>query len=270
MGLQSGLAALGGDLWVSARCVALWPWPATVIGAVHSKTGWDDQRLFEAILRPGDFILTRTNRYKASNRAIPGAYKHLAVYVGPVRGRLDRERHAIDKPKTLGLGHIPAAHPVADTHLHAVVHAISEGVVCQDLGELLLHADYAAAVRPWTTREQQVRILECALGSVGLGYNFDFKPSGPEALYCTELGVTCAREAGISNLPAAERVAVSLAGVLLPLDALRYPVTLADNFLCYPMVCCTVSSSEPRFQRYSRLSKILRKAISEAPDAVDP
>lgn len=269
MGLTERLAAFGGDIWVSSRCAALWPWPAVVVGAVHSRIGWDDLRLFEAILRPGDLLLTRTNRYKASNRAIPGAFKHLGVYVGPVHGRLDRHAHTISKPRGLGLGYIPSAHPKPDIHPHAVVHAISEGVVAQDLGDVMMHADYVAAVRPARNSSHQTRMVETALASVGLGYNFDFKPTGPEALYCTELGVCAARSADLP-VPALSRIHVSIPGIILRLDRLRAEVTLADSFLCYPMVACSVSTSEPSFQRKSLLGDIMRKAIAACPDATEP
>jgi len=258
--LQSVLAAFAGDVWCSKRHVAFWPWPAVVFGKRKPAATWSDQRFFERLLKPGDFILATADRSPLPNKAISGtAMKHLAVYVGSVHGR--RSGHVIEKPR------MAAACPVnnASCHPHAIVHAVSEGVLCQDLGELLLASDYAAAVRPWAFPIQQPRIIQAALDAVGLEYNFDFKAGGPEALYCTELGTHCCRAAGV-EAPPTTLMPVSLLGLLLPLRRYREHVTLADAFFRFPAVCST-TSCRPELWRRMRYGSMAREQILHAPDA---
>lgn len=244
MGLKAILAAFGGDVWRSWRSVALWPYPALVYSLPRTGFTWLDYRKFCSLLKPGDFLLTRSDQYFLSNWAISGTFfKHLAVYTGGVIGHLDPGTRFIESPTGLSVDYAHTGKGTLRLHERTVTHAISEGVVCQDLGELLFHSDWVCAVRPWSTKAQQEEIVAMALKQVGKSYDFDFKLKR-DKFYCTELGVYCARIAGITA-PTLTRINTSLFGLLLPLKRFRTEVALADNFIRkYPMVCASGSCGE--------------------------
>jgi hypothetical protein len=258
MGFQAKLAAVGGDLWRSWRMLALWPWPAVIYGRHRGLVDAEDYRCFTRLLQAGDLLLMRSEPYFLSNHFIcrnGTAFSHLGVYTGPVAGFLSRDTGIIAKPRSL---------PVDDEALitgqfrRTVTHAVSEGVVCQDLLDVFLHADWIVAVRPWRQAEEAATIRETALAQVGLEYNFDFTPEGPKAFYCTELGVFCLEKACIKP-PEKTEIPVSLSGR-------KFPATLADSFLAYTPVCCSVSCGDPAFARQSRFEGT-REALLNAPDA---
>lgn len=265
MGLQAWLGAQAGDLWKSWGAVALCPYPAIVWRYPKYRFSPRDYRSFTRHLKPGDFILTRSNPYFISNRAIKGtAFKHLAVFTGALCGSYDQKTGFLQRPRSLGLKHKHTGMCARDTYERAVVHAISEGVVCQDLIEVLFHCDYAMAVRPWVDEDQQGAIVEAALGKVGAAYDFGFKET-PEDLYCTELGGHCCRKSGIT-CPNTVKIVNSLAGLLLPLDRFKAPVLLADFFLKFPAVCASRTCDEPDFQRKSRFADLLRMQLKSLED----
>lgn len=234
--------------------LAIWPWPAIMIGLHETMFTEDDYRCFTSNLQPGDFIITKSEPFFLSNRAISKtAFKHLAVYVGAVEGRKEREHGFIQKPKGLGVGYEHTGKAPSGTFERCVVHAISDGVVCQDVLRLFSHCDYAAAVRAWSTKAEQEAIVNAAIGRVGLPYNFDFSPKGPEALYCTELGVYCCKKAEIKP-PDTRKMTISLWGK-------KGEVTVADSYLKFPMVCCSVSCEDNKFYSSSYLGDAMRVAI---------
>lgn len=255
---QARLAALGGDLWRSWRMLALWPWPAVMLGRQGTKIRSEDYRLFTRLLMPGDFLLTRSEPYFVSNHFIGRngtAFAHLAVYTGAVAGFCDRNGTLL-KPRALPM---LAKGDGPGQFKRTVTHAISEGVVCQDLLDVMMHADWVAAVRPWAGSDQAQEIRGAALSQVGLEYDFDFTPEGPEAYYCTGLGGFCCAKAGIEP-PAKSRISVSLWGK-------KADVWLADSFLVrFPVVCASVSCADPELARKSRFSGV-REALLSARDA---
>jgi len=246
MGLQAVIAGVGGDIWATARNLALWPWPAVVYGARHSRFTWRDYRVFTKKLLPGDFLLMRAEPYFLSNAAISGtAFKHLAVYVGAVEGDFDAETRFIDNPLPMGTDYRHTGRAKDGLHERVIVHAISEGVVCQDLGEVLFHEDYVCAVRPWKNEHEQDEIVERAISRVGIPYDFEFKAS-PKALYCTELGGWCCKRVGIEPPKKVLKVN-NLLGLVLPLARFHAPVWIADGFLVYNTVCFSKSCGEKSF-----------------------
>jgi len=271
MGLQAWLASIAGDVHRSYRCLALWPWPALVFNQPHRSVDWDDYRLATKVLEPGDFILTRSEPYILSNFFIGRnrtAFSHLAVYTGCVDGFRDQKTDFILKAHSRGLNH--KHNGKADTHCfeRTVTHAISEGVVCQDLGELLFHADWFAVVRPWRNKDQQGAIVQTALEQIGLKYNFEFKPNPTYAsFYCTQLGQFCCQKSGI-GAPTPTLVINSILGLVTPFEMFKAPAPLADAFVKFPMVGCSVSCNEPGFAQRSRFAEALRAAIREAPCAM--
>lgn len=253
--LQSKLAAFGGDLWCSWRLTALWPFPAIILGNVEPLFTEEDYRVFCHHLLPGDFILTKSQNHFASNLAISGtAFKHLAVYVGPVSGTRTEETF-IKNVKSLDFNNQEKNTKFLPRHAHkrTVCHAISEGVVCQDIMKVLMHADYACIIRPWVTQEEQIGIVHEAIACLGLEYNFDFTPEGPKALYCTELGAHCLMEMGLQP-PNPRPHTVSLLGR-------QYPVFMTDDFIKFPMLACSRSCTNKKFLESSELGKAFENAI---------
>lgn len=262
MSIQAKLAAFFGDVWVSKCCLALWPWPATVFRMHKWRVDEDDYRCFTRWLQPGDILVSQSYPYPFTNWAISGTtYKHLAVYTGPVHGIKDRKKGFIASPKSLGIHHIHTGKARKGEYERTITHAISEGVVCQDLLRLTGHVDFLIAVRPWISEQQQSDIVTMALAQVGLGYNFDFTPEGPKEFYCTELGSYCLKEAGI-DLPKPAEKKVSM------FSFKKSPVYLADGFVAiYPPVCCSTSSLDPEFFRASPYGDIIRQRVNAAEKA---
>lgn len=247
MSAWAWLASTLGDTWWSGRMLALWPWPAVIVGSPHSKMLWSDYRAFTRLLQPGDMFMTQSKPFFASNAGISGSsLKHLVVYVGAVAGVEDRETGFIEDAKWLGADYLHTGSPQRNVHERCVCEAISEGVVCRDMGAALMHSDYAVAVRPWGRTSEQAILVETALANVGKPYGFDFDESVPESIHCTELGVLCLKKAAIIE-PLTTRKWVGF-------TAGRLDVTLADSFVTkYPVVCCSESCLDPRFQAQSAL-----------------
>lgn len=262
MWIQKAVAAAGGDVWRSWHMLALWPWPAVIWGVPKSKIDPDDYRCFTGYLRPGDFLLSKSEPFLFSNAAISGTvFKHLAVYTGPVRGEKNRKSCRIDAPRSMGIGysHVGAvrSEPIFE---RTVTHAVSEGIICQDLLAVMGHVDYLVAIRPWRTTAQQAELVNRALELVGMGYNFDFSPAGPRELYCTELGTECLSAAKLP-VPQPSLKKISLLGK-------KGPVFLADAFLAaFPAVCCSASCREPNFYRKSRFGDVIRQRLLSAPSS---
>lgn len=216
MGLQKFLATVFGDIWYSKKCIGLWHY---IYGNPESELHGKDYRELSKIIKPGDMILTRSANYKFSNKGIPEKYtflKHLAVYIGPISGEMKKEFITnIDKN--------------GKSYPKCVVHAISEGVVCQDLFDIFRHFDYIVVVRPWKTTFQQEIIRETVLKLLGREYDFEFK-SGNKNYYCTELGVHCLHTAAVT-VPKMVKINTSVWGLFLPLERFKRKVTVADEFV---------------------------------------
>jgi hypothetical protein len=267
MSFQSMAASIGGDTWASKKLLAVWPWPAVIVGNHTNMITGDDYRCFSRLIKPGDFLLTNCSSYFLSNLFIAKrngtAFSHLAVYTGAVSGWRDQRTGFILK----------AAHLKDEDSCDnpgrfkkTVTHAISEGVVVEDLFDLFKHMDWMAAVRPWKDIDQQEKIVKAALSQVGLEYNFDFNPGGPPSSYCTELGAYCLKAAGLPE-PAKNLSVTSLAGILVPVSRFKSEVYMADYFIRdFDMVCCSLSCGSTEFLRRSKVEGF-RKKLLEAPDA---
>jgi hypothetical protein len=222
MNIQKFLATIFGDIWYSKKCFGLGNY---IYGNPDSKLHGTDYREFSKIIKPGDILLTRSENYKFSNKGIPEKHtflKHLAVYVGGVDGR--EKGDIIDKPTRDG-----------KQFPKCVIHAISEGVVCQDLFDIFCHFDYIVVVRPWKTEFSQSTICDVAFSLLGKEYDFEFK-SGNNKYYCTELGISCIK-AAVKMVPKMTKINTHILGLFLPLKRFKRNVTVADSFLeCFPIV----------------------------------
>lgn len=263
MSVQSWLAAIGGDTWITGKIFAFWPWPAVLLGEYEYKFSEDDYRAFTAMLKPGDILLSQSKPYKFSNFFIgKSVFKHGAIYTGDVRGIKNRKHGFIDRPRSLGVEHETKCTRDKGIYTRTITHAVSEGVVCQDILRLTKHADYVIAVRPWKSTAQQQEIVDYALKQVGLGYNFDFSPEGPTEFYCTELCVAAIKDAYLP-VPATTKKGVSLFKFWE-----KASVTLSDSILLkYPAVCCSMSCLDPKFYKKSMFGDGVRLKIMEAENA---
>ena len=174
MSMWSWILTKIGDTWVDPTSLAIWPWPATVVGVRHGSMLWSDYRAFNRLLKPGDFLLTQSAPFIGSNAGIPGAFKHLAVYVGATEGKQNSKTHFIENASSLGIEYQTKIYSPRNVYQRCCVHAISEGVVCQDFGEALMRSDYALAVRPWKSRAEQIIVIESAIRQLGKPYDFEF------------------------------------------------------------------------------------------------
>jgi hypothetical protein len=227
MTFKEKLLTAFGDIWYSGKSVALWPYPALVLSWPRVRLTWDDYRYVTGLMQPGDMILTREDAFLFSNLAIPGQHKHLAVYVGAVRGEYIRKSRRIKITET----------PHARVYRRAIVHAISDGVICQDAGDLFFDCDRMTVVRPWRTHEQQCSIVATALRQLGKSYDFDFDKDSIKRLYCTEVGSVCCREAGI-ELPETMLVPRNPLALLFKRPGWMKEAYVADKFVHkYPVVC---------------------------------
>jgi hypothetical protein len=256
MSLFSRLASVVGDTWATTRAVAVWPWPAVIVGVPRGEMLWTDYRAFCRKLLPGDFLLLRSKPFFGSNAAIPGAAKHLAVYIGAVEGVQNTEEHTVESVKPLGLDYAPKLHESRNVFPRVCVHAISEGVVCQDLGAVLMHADFALAVRPWGRRGEQETIVSTAVAQLGKPYDFNFNQRDQSAFFCTELGLHCCLRAAIIP-PLSVKLRTRLFRA-------RADVVIADYFAKFPSVCCSQSCLDRGFTRQSPLGAAFENAVLEA------
>ena len=262
MSFQAVLASIAGDAWRSWRTLALWPWPAVCIGYPKAKFTWIDYRRFCRALQPGDLLLMTAERYFLSNRGISGtALKHLAVYTGSVAGEQDEEGF-IRGVISVG-GKAPLARLEGKTvHDRTVVHSVSEGVVCQDLGDVLFHEDYVVAVRPWISEQERKTIVSESVQQLGKSYNFDFTQDGPPELYCTELGEFCCVRAGVIP-PERVKMNVNWKGLFIPLGRYKAYVSVADRFaLHFPIVAMSKHVDNRNFWGKSCWAEDLRQRIT--------
>jgi hypothetical protein len=165
--LQSSLATWIGDTRIVER-------PPLITPA--------DLAAVRPLLEPGDILLERRSWY-ASNAFLPGFWPHAALYVGTasdLRGLgLDRDPEVARRLEAF-------AEPAPDGRPHAVIEAVSEGVVFNSL-EHSLAADYAAALRPRLDRAARARAIAVAFRHQGKPYDFEFDFFSADRLVCTEL-----------------------------------------------------------------------------------
>ncbi len=135
-----------------------------------------------AKMQPGDIILERRNFF-LSNAFLPGFWPHAVMYVG-----------SEDEMRALGLLDNPDVKaklerwrkPCEDGHRHAVIEAISEGVVFNSL-EHSVHADFVAVLRPRATPQQKAEAIARAFANEGKPYDYEFDFKTTDKLVCTEL-----------------------------------------------------------------------------------
>lgn len=148
-------------------------------------------------LRPGDILVERRNWY-LSNVGLPGFWPHAALYSGSqddIRKTFDADAEVQKRFEGSFSGYLEKIHPAAwkalgnkdeAGHPHAVVEAVSEGVVAQSF-EHSCGADYVAALRPKLPLVEIAASLERSLRYFGRPYDFDFDFATDDRVVCSEL-----------------------------------------------------------------------------------
>lgn len=115
-------------------------------------------RTLEPLIQPGDIIIRRFEGY-IDKVLIPGWWNHAGIYVGKIEGKD-----------------------------HKIVHAISDGVIVDDLIDFM-RTDHMIVLRaPEGHQEEAVRRAKAAIGS---DYDFAFDFNETLRFSCTELISHC-------------------------------------------------------------------------------
>jgi hypothetical protein len=143
-----------------------------LFGDTHYKIKGRQTRNILKELKPGDVLLRHYDKY-LSGLVIPGYYDHAAMFIGKENENENNEVYAIPE---------------------YVVHAISEGVVKEDI-LCFIRCDGVAILRPRLKNQQEA--AQDAVGrakkAVGREYDADYDRKTMYRLYCSELVVYCYR-----------------------------------------------------------------------------
>lgn len=254
--MVSKLLSFLGDV----RWIKNWTFPPKfVLGEVNHEIDLAmDYRAATKILKPGDILVATSSSYVLSNRAIPGSFKHAMVYTGPVSGKRDPETGRILKPKILpsGMGIHQTLSP------RTVIHATSDGVICEDLLGVMAHYDYMAAFRfePPSNFIPE-HIVDAACRTVGLPYDFSFQWGETSTFCCTELVDHCVHSAGLTY--------ARLTKIRTSLNpfAKKQMVTVPDDYIFVgKMVWNSISCNKMKFMKKSLYPKKMMDTIADSED----
>ena len=135
------------------------------------------------VLEPGDILLERRNWF-LSNAFLPGFWPHSALYLGDPEGLV--ALGIADDPRVVPhweefLARDAAGHP------HAVIEAISEGVVFTSLEHSVGEADAVAVLRPRLSQAQRREAIARAFSHHEKPYDFEFDFFSTDRLVCSEV-----------------------------------------------------------------------------------
>ncbi|MBN2476141.1 MAG: 1-acyl-sn-glycerol-3-phosphate acyltransferase [Pirellulales bacterium] len=136
-----------------------------------------------AVLRPGDILLERRNWY-LSNAFLPGYWPHGAVYVGTAA---DLQERGLDQHEHVRRHWQEFAAPDAEGHRHAIIEAVSEGVIFSSLEHSIGGADSVAVLRPKVSEAEKNEAIGRAFSFAGRPYDFEFDFETTDMLVCTEV-----------------------------------------------------------------------------------
>ncbi|MBC8869497.1 MAG: 1-acyl-sn-glycerol-3-phosphate acyltransferase [Planctomycetes bacterium] len=145
----------------------------------------DEEQLAKlaAALEPGDVLLERRNWY-LSNAFLPGYWPHGAVYVGTAD---DLRERGLDENEYVRQHWDEFAAKDDEGHEHAIIEAISEGVVFSSLEHSIGGADSVAVLRPRVSEEEKNEAIARAFSFAGRPYDFEFDFETTDMLVCTEV-----------------------------------------------------------------------------------
>ncbi len=139
----------------------------------HDRIGPETLQRFEALLEPGDVIITRHDD-ALSNLLLPGYWPHAALHLG-----LPSQR------ETLGIA-LSAERAARWIDARRVLEARKDGVLFRSLDDTLA-VDAVVVLRPDLTSQQITQALTQAITHEGKLYNFDFDFFRADRLVCTEV-----------------------------------------------------------------------------------
>ena len=129
-----------------------------IINGVSFRLKGRHYRDLEKVIQPGDILIRRFEGY-IDKWLIPGWWNHAGMYVGELEGKE-----------------------------HKVVHAISDGVIVDDLIDFM-RTDHMIVLRaPEAGREEAIKRAKAAIGS---DYDFAFDFNETLRFSCTELVSHC-------------------------------------------------------------------------------
>lgn len=134
-------------------------------------------------LRPGDILIERRNWY-LSNAFLPGYWPHAALYVGTVA---ELEALGVTNDPRVAKKLAAFAQPDELGHAHAVIEAMSEGVVYTSAEHSIGEADGVAVLRPRVDDDARREIIARAFDHAGKPYDFNFDFFSADKLVCTEV-----------------------------------------------------------------------------------
>lgn len=164
---------------------------ATWIGDTKLREPRDGQTLIDAEklelmrsqLKPGDILLERRNWF-LSNAFLPGYWPHAALYTGTAD---DLRAMGLDRDPRVAK-HLEAyAHADADGHKHAIIEALSEGIVFSTLEHSIGGGDSVAVLRPRLPPERIREAIARTFTHYGKPYDFEFDFFSTDKIVCTEL-----------------------------------------------------------------------------------
>ncbi len=147
-------------------------------------------------LRPGDVVIERRNWY-LSNVGLPGFWPHAALFVGEQADIVAMFDGDAETQKRFGTfskhlaekraaGWKALGEKDAQGHPHAILEAVSEGVVASSV-EHSLGADYVAALRPRMSVADIATAIDRGFGYFGRPYDFNFDFGTDDQVVCSEL-----------------------------------------------------------------------------------
>jgi hypothetical protein len=152
--IQKALFTFIGDIRYHGLLHPFW----FTINAKSFRLKGKHYREVEKLIQPGDILIRRFEGY-IDKFLIPGWYNHAGIYVGEIDG----------KP-------------------HQVIHAISDGVVVDDLIDFI-KTDHMVVLR--APKEQIEKAINRAKTTIGSEYDFAFDFKETLRFSCTELVSYC-------------------------------------------------------------------------------
>lgn len=152
--IQKTLFTFIGNLKWHGLCHPFW----FTISAQSFKLKGKHYREVEKLILPGDIIIRRFEGY-VDKWLIAGWWNHAGIYVGDIDGKN-----------------------------HQIVHAISDGVVVEDLVDFMRTDHMVVLVAPAELRDEAIRRAILAMGS---DYDFAFEFNDSLRFSCTELICHC-------------------------------------------------------------------------------
>jgi len=134
-------------------------------------------------VEPGDILLSRHNWF-LSNAFLPGYWPHAALYVGSVE---DLKALGLDEDERVQRHLEKYTQPDEEGYAHAIIEALSEGVMMTSFETSVGESDAVAVLRPQLPKERIKEAIARAFSHAGKAYDFEFDFFTTDKIVCTEL-----------------------------------------------------------------------------------